>query len=119
MLKVLCLVSEVAPFAKTGGLADVGGSLPKALRALGHDVRVVMPAYRSIEQSLHAGRYGLRAMPLELQVPMGTGLTPAGVRLASSQRSHGHLRPAGLTPTAPRWKTIGRIRSQVAVRAVP
>ena len=79
MLKVLCLVSEVAPFAKTGGLADVGGSLPKALRALGHDVRVVMPAYRSIEQGLHAGRYGLRAMPLELQVPMGTGLTPAGV----------------------------------------
>jgi len=40
--------SEAAPFAKTGGLADVAGSLPKALRKLGADVRVVMPKYRQI-----------------------------------------------------------------------
>lgn len=40
--------SEVAPFAKTGGLADVAGSLPKALKKLGADVRVVMPKYRQI-----------------------------------------------------------------------
>ena len=42
-LKVLFVSSEVAPFAKTGGLADVVGALPKALRALGLDVRVAMP----------------------------------------------------------------------------
>jgi starch synthase len=79
MLKVLFCSSEVAPFAKTGGLADVCGSLPIALSKLGHDVRVVTPAYRSIEEGLHSGRYGLRALPLELHVPMGIGPVPAGV----------------------------------------
>ncbi|HVY38651.1 MAG TPA: glycogen synthase GlgA [Polyangia bacterium] len=45
ILKVLFVASECAPFAKTGGLADVAGALPKALRARGIDVRVVMPLY--------------------------------------------------------------------------
>jgi starch synthase len=40
--------SEAAPFAKTGGLADVLGSLPHALHALGHDVAVTLPRYNSI-----------------------------------------------------------------------
>ena len=44
-LKVLFVASECAPFAKTGGLADVAGALPKALRELDIDVRVVMPLY--------------------------------------------------------------------------
>ncbi len=47
-IKVLFAASEVAPFAKTGGLADVAGSLPKYLNKLGADVRVVMPKYKSI-----------------------------------------------------------------------
>lgn len=47
-LKILILSAEVVPFAKTGGLADVAGALPKALKALGHDVRVVMPRYGKI-----------------------------------------------------------------------
>ncbi|MDA8236032.1 MAG: glycogen synthase GlgA [Clostridia bacterium] len=47
-LKILLVSSEVVPFAKTGGLADVAGSLPKALAAMGHDVRVVMPKYREV-----------------------------------------------------------------------
>jgi starch synthase len=78
-LKVLFLSAEVAPFAKTGGLADVAGSLPKALAALGHDVRVVMPAYRPIEDALKAGDQGISAHPITLQVPMGNGKFPAGV----------------------------------------
>lgn len=48
-LKVLFASSEVVPFAKTGGLADVAGSLPIALEALGVDVRVTMPKYRSVK----------------------------------------------------------------------
>jgi starch synthase len=47
--------SEAAPFAKTGGLADVVGSLPSALRALGEDVAVVIPRYGSIDLK-HAHR---------------------------------------------------------------
>lgn len=48
-LKVLLASSEAAPFAKTGGLADVAGSLPLALEELGVDVRVIMPKYASIK----------------------------------------------------------------------
>jgi len=47
--RVLMISSEAAPFAKTGGLADVLGSLPSALRALGDEVAVVIPRYGSID----------------------------------------------------------------------
>lgn len=50
MLKVLYVASEAVPFIKTGGLADVAGSLPKALKKQGVDVRVVMPKYGKIAQ---------------------------------------------------------------------
>jgi starch synthase len=48
-MKVLFVASEVIPFAKTGGLADVAGALPKELTKLGKDVRVVMPKYKNID----------------------------------------------------------------------
>lgn len=44
-MRVLYVSVEVSPFAKVGGLADVAGSLPKALNALGHETIVLMPAY--------------------------------------------------------------------------
>ena len=49
-LNVLFASSEVFPFAKTGGLGDVAGSLPKAISKLGVDIRVVLPNYKSIPQ---------------------------------------------------------------------
>ena len=49
-MKILLASSEVFPFAKTGGLADVAGALPKALRKLGVDVRVIMPKYKGVEE---------------------------------------------------------------------
>jgi starch synthase len=52
-LKVLFVSAEVSPFAKTGGLADVAGSLPKALISMGNDVRVVMPRYKSIKSNMN------------------------------------------------------------------
>lgn len=73
-LKILFLSAEVDPFAKTGGLGDIGGSLPKALAAMGHDVRVVMPAYRIIEQ----GYPGVEPVPGQLNVPIGGGTVPCG-----------------------------------------
>src|SRR5215471_16920328 len=45
-MRILMVASEVAPFAKTGGLADVLGALPAALVKLGEEVAVVMPRYR-------------------------------------------------------------------------
>ena len=44
-LRILLVSPEAVPFAKTGGLADVAGALPKALTALGHDARLIMPLY--------------------------------------------------------------------------
>ena len=49
-MKLLYAASESAPFMKTGGLADVAGSLPLALKKEGHDVRVVMPLYSKIDE---------------------------------------------------------------------
>jgi len=52
-LKILMVSAEVEPFAKTGGLADVAGALPMALKAAGHDVRIVMPRYQSISTRMN------------------------------------------------------------------
>src|SRR5512137_677351 len=47
-LNILFVSSEVEPFAKTGGLADVSSALPKAVKDLGHEIRIMMPRYRFI-----------------------------------------------------------------------
>jgi starch synthase len=49
-LKIALVSSEVAPFAKSGGLADVVGALARALHLAGHEVRVLLPLYRSLKR---------------------------------------------------------------------
>lgn len=53
MKKILFVTSEAYPLIKTGGLADVSGSLPIALKALGHDVRILLPGYASVVEMGH------------------------------------------------------------------
>jgi len=65
-VKILIAAAEMVPFAKVGGLADVIGALPKALKRLGHDVRVVMPRYQRIQDR----KFDLRLVLPEVQVPM-------------------------------------------------
>jgi starch synthase len=55
-MKVAFVSSEVFPFAKTGGLADVAGSLPKYIARLGNDVKVFMPKYDLVDED----KYGLK-----------------------------------------------------------
>jgi starch synthase len=75
-MRVLMVASEAVPFAKTGGLADVLGALPRALDRLGHDVDVVMPRYRGIE----AGVLG------RISVALGAMVMEAGVLATTSGR---------------------------------
>ena len=66
-LKVVMASPEMVPFAKTGGLADMVGSLAAALRDLGHDVCAILPAYRDVLES----GIELRETGRRIVVPMG------------------------------------------------
>ena len=64
-MNVLFVSSEVAPFAKSGGLGDIAASLPRHLKALGHDVRVFLPLYQSVNAR------GFEVLVPELVFPLG------------------------------------------------
>jgi len=64
--KILMVATEMVPFAKEGGVADVIGSLPQELAALGHDVRIFMPRYGIIDPD----HWGLQPTGVELMVPI-------------------------------------------------
>lgn len=68
-MRILFCASEVTPLAKTGGLADVAAALPPELVQLGHDVRIVMPLYSSINRTAHP----MKPAAGPLGVPVGYG----------------------------------------------
>src|SRR5687767_12885846 len=72
-MRVAILSSEVVPFAKTGGLADVAGALPKALAKQGVDARIVLPLHQQIDRSLLTGSV------IEIEVPWRGGRRPTNV----------------------------------------
>ena len=65
-MNVLFVASEMAPFAKTGGLADVLAALPAYLARAGHDVRVVIPLYDSVDTKKHTFEW-----VMDLEIPLG------------------------------------------------
>lgn len=71
-LKVLFLAAEAAPFAKVGGLADVAAALPKALRQLGVDARLMIPRYGA----MRGEQYDFRRLGELISVPVGPDYEP-------------------------------------------
>ncbi|MFZ5516428.1 MAG: glycogen synthase GlgA [Candidatus Zhuqueibacterota bacterium] len=79
-LKILYISSEIAPFAKTGGLADVAGALPKILKENEHDIRLFMPKYASINERKFTLREVIRLK--DIIVPLGNKTAAANVKSA-------------------------------------
>ncbi len=59
-MNIIITTSEVVPYVKTGGLADVTGALPDALASLGHNVKIIAPLYKAIDKQ----KFGIK--PLEV-----------------------------------------------------
>ena len=82
-LNILHVSSEVAPYAKTGGLADVVGSLPVAQSSLGHDVRIILPFYRMVRD----GNFEVRRVISKIEVPMDGSVSEGELLEAENNRS--------------------------------
>src|SRR5579859_4908969 len=67
-MRILLASSEAYPFSKTGGLADMVGSLGKALARAGHEAAIVTPLYRGILQKFPA----LKKVDWQFNLPLGT-----------------------------------------------
>ncbi|HZL72203.1 MAG TPA: glycogen synthase GlgA [Planctomycetota bacterium] len=81
-MKIAEITPEVAPFSKTGGLADVTGALPHHLAELGADVVVVSPLHRSVEA------FELNRSNRRLKVPMGDKTVECGIATALIPGTH-------------------------------
>lgn len=79
-LKILYLAPEVSPFAKTGGLADVASDFPGSLKDMGHEVRVIMPKYKVINERRYILREVIRLK--EIPVQLGKDVVPINVKSA-------------------------------------
>ncbi len=74
-MKILFASPEAVPFVKTGGLADVSGALPKALAEMGHEVFLILPKYRGVEDR----RFHLAKTGIQLKVPISQRMETAEI----------------------------------------
>ena len=83
-MNIIIASSEIVPFAKTGGLADVCGALPQQLDQLGHQVTVMMPGYRSVAY----GDFDVQKTGIELEIPVGGQLVPGQLLVTTIPESN-------------------------------
>ena len=107
-MKVLFATSEIAPWVKTGGLGDVAGALPAALRALGHDVRILVPAYPAMSENFPDAEEIARPHLLGGLLPtpgLKQALAPDGTPLLLLDYRHYYERPGNpyLGPEGRDW----------------
>ena len=74
-MKIAVVSSEVVPFAKTGGLADVAGALPKALEKLGHEIVIILPYYKMVKK----GNHSINEMTKKIYAQLGNRIVDATV----------------------------------------
>jgi len=84
-MRIAILSSEAVPFAKTGGLADVAGALPKALTEKGEDAIVILPLHQQINREFLSGE------SVEVPVHWRGGLYPTRVSLSDAAGAPAYL----------------------------
>jgi starch synthase len=97
-MKIVMIASECTPYVKTGGLADVVGALPKALKALGHDVIVVLPRYAVIDGM----RYGMKPFLSPVGVWMGNVEEWCSIHIVDGKKGE----PDGISDETPKSENV-------------
>jgi starch synthase len=130
-LRILYVTSEAYPLVKTGGLADVSGSLPSALRHLGEDVRILIPGYPQVLAKLRNTRalIDLKWLPMVGNVQLVIGEMPdTGVPVIAIDHHELYQRDGGpyLDASGQEWAdnplrfgTLSRIAAILSSKASP
>jgi starch synthase len=81
-MKILFAAAECVPFCKTGGLADVVGALPKELRKKRHDVRIILPKYKSIRSQ----EFSIKETGEQVRIPQGPAMEVGDIRATKTEK---------------------------------